>query len=78
MEVLQLELQQAKEKITTLEEQKSSMSNHLAESGQHGTKSGVKVSGAASDLRVSELESDKEQLKLQMLVRTFFSSCLIF
>ncbi|XP_005105360.1 golgin subfamily A member 4 isoform X2 [Aplysia californica] len=66
-EVLQLELQQAKEKISWLEEQKSNLNDQLAETGQSGTGSRVKGSAAATDLRVSELESEREQMKLQLL-----------
>ena len=72
MEVLQLELQTAKDKISWLEEQRSSLSAQLGDDGGQGQGSKVKVSATAVDIRVAELEGEKEQLRLQLLVSQFY------
>ncbi|GFO50406.1 interaptin-like isoform x1 [Plakobranchus ocellatus] len=93
IDVLQLELHQAKEKIARLEDQKSKLSARIESSasassslvGEDGTEGNVShlkgavggySSTAATDLRVSEVEMEKEELQTQLLQSTSTASSL--
>ncbi|GFS23762.1 interaptin-like isoform X1 [Elysia marginata] len=83
IDVLQLELQQSKEKIARLEEQKAQLSAKLEKSVPSSTGSDSRPaigdghsSALATDLRVTEVEMEKEELQAQLLQSTSTSTNL--